>query len=249
MNFKFRVNNLDSGYEQPLSTGGGNRVLTVTNGTTVVPKLFYDDEGLGDLVVAPTTVQFSLYITNGTPVGTSGGFFTTGTDQPYVNGPWHNYDWGIGQGVLLIQVGSSDVYTNSYTFPRGSSLAVTYKYSADGPDNENGMGTNHIRYIRTYDASYAFPQDVWSSTLGNIPYPNPGISSTNLVEPSFGYLTITPPVGGTYPITWLGRPGVFLQSNPSLTGGAWTTLSGTDGTQSTNMPSAGSVQFFRLMKP
>ena len=120
---KFRVNNLDGGYEQPLSTGGGNRVIAITNANTVLPKLFYDDEGLGDLVVAPTTVQFSLYITNQTPIGTDGSFFTTGVDQPYVNGPWHGYDWGIGQGVPLIQVGSSDVYTNSYTFPRGSSLA------------------------------------------------------------------------------------------------------------------------------
>ena len=246
--FKFRVNNLDNGYELPLSTGGGNRTLIITNMNQVVPKLFYDDEGLGDLVVAPTSVQFSLYITNQTPIGTDGSFFTTGVDQPYVNGPWHGYDWGLGQGVPLIQVGSSDVYTNSFIFPRGSSLQVTYKYSADGPDNENGMGTNHIRYIRTYNSTYAFPQDVWSSTLGNIPYPNPGISSTNIVEPSFGYLTIAAPAVGVYPITWLGRPGVFLQNNSSLSG-AWTTLSGTDGTQSTNMPGAGSVQFFRLLKP
>ena len=84
--FKFRVNNLDNGYELPLSTGGGNRTLIITNMNQVVPKLFYDDEGLGDLVVAPTSVQFSLYITNQTPIGTDGSFFTTGVDQPYVNG-------------------------------------------------------------------------------------------------------------------------------------------------------------------
>ena len=118
-------------------------------------------------------------------------------------------------------------------------------------DNENGQNTNHIRYIRTYATSYAFPQDVWSWSViqpgnGN-PYPNPGLASTNIVEPSFGNLAIGAPSGGMFPITWLGRPAVVLQTQSSLNG-VWTDVIGTDGTQSTNIPNSGGNQFFRLKK-
>ena len=83
------------------------------------------------------------------------------------------------------------------------------------------------------------------------PYPNPGIASTNIVEPSFGYLAIGPdPVGPTptFPITWLGRPGVVLQNSSDLTSGIWNTNMATDGTQATSWPNAGDSQFFRLLK-
>lgn len=250
-NWKFRVNNLDGGYEQPVSTGGGNRTTTITAANTVMPVTPYDDLGVGDLLLSAVTVQFSLSITDQTPTF-NGGIFVKGADTPFVNGPWRGWDWGFGSGLQLYQVGSSDVYTNSWVFPRGSSIYVTYKYSADGPDNENGGNTNHIREIRSYGPTYAFPEDVWSWTVlqpgnGN-PYPNPGISSTNIVEPDFGYLTIGIPTGGNFPVAWLGRPGVVLQNRADLTSGNWTDNIGTDGTQATNWPATGEVQFFRLKK-
>jgi hypothetical protein len=96
------------------------------------------------------------------------------------------------------------------------------------------------------------PQDVWSWTVlqpgnGN-PYPNPGLAVTNIIEPDFGYLAIGGLSGGNFPITWLGRPGVVLQSSPDLTSITWNMNDGTDATQSTNMPNTGSAQFFRLLK-
>jgi hypothetical protein len=259
--WKFRVNNLDGGYELPVSTSGGNRVTTITNQYETVGPISYDDEGLGDLVVSNTTVTWTLYMTNGTPTtftNSSGGpyYFTKGTDTIYVNGPWANWDWGnpispMPADQQMNEVGTSDYYTNSWLFPRGSSIYVTYKYSVDSVDDENGTGTNHIREIRNYGPAYSFPQDVWSLTVlypgSGDPYPLDGLSPTNIVEPDFGHLTIGAPSGGKFPITWLGRPAVMLQNSSSLTG-TWNSISATDGTESTNWPNAGGTQYFRLIE-
>ncbi|HTR42753.1 MAG TPA: hypothetical protein VMH87_14165, partial [Pseudomonadales bacterium] len=153
---------------------------------------------------------------------------------------------------LMGEVGSSDVYTNSFVIPRGSSIYMTYKYSYNGVDDENGSGTNHIREIRSYGPVYNFPQDVWSWTVlqpnnGN-PYPLAGLAVTNIVEPDFGYLTMGAPSAGHVPINWLGRPAVYLQNTTNLQNKVWNNLNGTDATQSTNWPNAGGIQFFRLMK-
>lgn len=254
IDWKFRVNNLDGGYENPLSTSDGNRVTILTNQNTVLPVIFYDDIGAGDLVLTDTVVTFSIYVTNGTPaLSTNGLYFTKGSDTIWINGAWLNWNndtWGydaLPANQQMMEVGDSDVYTNSLVVPRGQSVAVTYKYSFDGADNENGSNTNHIRYIRTYGTNYVFPQDVWSWTIQPLAYPNPGITSTNIVEPSFGYLAAGAPSGGNIPITWLGRPGVVLENSSSLTSGIWNTNTATDGTQSINWPNSGD-QFFRLLK-
>jgi len=253
--WKFRVNNLDGGYEQPASTAGGNRTLVVTSANQVLPVISYDDLSVSDLVQQNTLVTFSIYCPDQT-LGAGGVTFTKGSDTIWVSGAWLGWPtWGynaLPANQQMFESATPDVYTNSLVVPRGSSIAVTYKYSFDGLDNENGSNTNHIRYIRTYATTYAFPQDVWSWTVlqpgnGN-PYPNPGIASTNIVEPSFGNLAIGAPSGGNIPITWLGRPGVVLQNSSSLSGGSWNNNSATDGTQATNWPNAGGNQFFRLIK-
>jgi hypothetical protein len=256
--WKFRVNNLDGGYEQPASTAGNNRTTNITQQVTVLPVISYDDEGIGDLVPSNTiAVNFSILCTNGTPDDT-GIPFQKGSDTLWINGAWLGWPaWStIGTGLnnpnqQMIEVGNSDLYTNSFVIPRGTSIYMQYKYSVDGFDDENGFNTNHVREIRSYGPSYSFPQDVWSWTVmqpnNENPYPLAGIASTNIVEPDFGYLQIGAPSGGNLPITWLGRPAVLLQNINSLTG-TWNTLSGTDATQSTNWPNGGGHQFFRLMK-
>jgi hypothetical protein len=254
LSWKFRVNGLDGGYENPLSTSGGNRTTVITQQNTVLPVLSYDDLGLGDLTLSNITVNFSVLVTNGTPDNT-GYDFVKGTDEVFINGAWLNWPaWGYNNlpaSQQMIEVGTSDVYTNTFVINRGTSIHMTYKYSFDGVDDENGVGTNHIREIRTYGPTYTFPQDVWSLTVlqpgnGN-PYPLAGLAVTNIVEPDFGNLKIGALSAGQLPITWLGRPAVLLQNAPSLNG-AWNTLGGTDGTQSTNWPATGPVQFFRLIK-
>ncbi|HEX3628116.1 MAG TPA: hypothetical protein VH280_22120 [Verrucomicrobiae bacterium] len=252
--WKFRVNNLDGGYEQPVSTAGGNRSTTLTQQNTVLPVTSYDDLGLGDLTINSITINFSVLVTNGTPDDT-GYQFVKGSDQVFINGAWLGWPaWGVDAlppNQQMMEVGNSDVYTNSFVIPRGTSIYMTYKYSFNGVDDENGGGTNHIREVRSYGPSYTFPQDVWSWDIlqpaaGN-PYPLAGVAVTNIVEPDFGNLHIGGPSAGAYPLTWLGRPAVLLQNAPGVNG-PWNTLTGTDGTESTNWTSAGAMQFFRLMK-
>ena len=165
INWKFRVNSLDGGYELPLSTAGGNRVTAITSANQVLPVTLYDDAGITDYVETNTWVTFSIYCPDQT-VGPGPVTFTKGSDTIWVSGGWLGWPtWGfeaLPGNQQMIGVGSSDVYTNTLLVPRGTTLSLTYKYSFDGLDNENGSNTNHIRYIRTFATNYAFPQDVWS---------------------------------------------------------------------------------------
>lgn len=241
--YKFRA---DGGWESV-----NNRTASVTNGQ-ILPLVYYNNNGVSDLLLQSTAVKFSVYIPNGAALA-NGGFFTKGFDNVAVNGAWVPWwGWGVNAApadYLMTESEITDVYTNTLIIPKGAALQLTYKYGIDGLDNENGQETNHIRYVRTYASSYVLPQDVWSfSVVPPAPYPNPGLASTNIVEPSFGYLNAGALSGGHIPVTWLGRPAVLLQRSSSLSGGVWTDVIGTDGLQATNMPNAGGNLFFRLKK-
>ena len=81
-----------------------------------------------------------------------------------------------------------------------------------------GQVDNHNRYIRSYP-NYSMPTDLWD-----------GQGSGNSNESSFGNLTIAGS-GSNVALTWLGRPGVHLQSTASLVPPiVWTPLPLTDGT-------------------
>ncbi len=253
INYKFRMN---GGWESPVSFHGNNRTATVTP-NEVLPLVNYNDVGVHDLVYSPITVTFTLYMPNGT-IDDVGYPFNAASDTLWINGDFLNWEGGSWPGPIgnfpganqMIEVGTSDYYTNSFVIPAGNSIYLNYKYSIDSQDDENASGTNHIREIRSFGPTYSFPVDSWSWTAtqqGTAPYPNPGITSTNIVEPDFGYLAIQPPSAGELPITWLGRPGVILQNTANLTG-SWNSDSGTDATQSTNWPNAGGNEFFRLLK-
>lgn len=261
IHYKFRA---DGGWEDDQPTATKNRESTIDNATQVLPLVFYNNASLVDLMTSPTLVTFSLYITNGTP-DNGGAPFIKGVDKLYINGNFFAHDgsgtvvpagtggywvWNTlpgGQGPAsaeMVESAVPDVYTNSFLLPKGSGLKVVYKYSQDGFDDENGFQTNHVRYVRSYPPSYVFPQDLWSLLVAPpLPYPD-----SILVEPDFGNLAIGALSGGKLPITWLGRPGVILQNNSSLTGGIWIDNNGTDAMQATNWPHTGSAQFFRLKK-
>lgn len=252
INYKFRMS---GGWESPASTSGNNRQADITAQYQVLPLVYYNDDSLHDLITgSPINVTFSIYCPDGT-LDDSGYAFEKGTDSIYINGDWLGWPgWGVYAlpGTQeMVESNTSDIYTNTFTFPYGNSIYVNYKYSFDGEDNENGFNTNHVREIRSFGPNYSMPQDAWSWTVvqpGLAPYPNPGITSTNIVEPDFGYLGIGAFSGGNLPITWLGRPWVFLQNSSDLSSGIWNTNMGTSGTQATNWSNAGGSQFFRLQK-
>ncbi len=247
--YKFRAN---GGWESPNSTGGNNRTANVTNANQVLSLVFYNDNSPYDIVQADTLVQFTLYLPDGTS-DKDGLTFAKGVDSIYLNGDFLGW-WGWGAGSApaanqMVEVGTSDLYTNSFLIPRGNSIYLTYKYSFDGLDDEGGFGTNHVREIRTYAPTYNLPLDQWSFTLAQNPGNHILTPGTNgIVELDFGYLSASTPAAGKIPVTWWGRPGVVLQNNSSLTGGSWNDNNASDATMSTNWPNAGGSQFFRLKK-
>ena len=260
INYKFRMN---GGYESPVSTGGNNRQATITTNPQVLPLVFYSDTFAADLLSSPITVKFSIYVAPGS-VDKNGYAFnlSPGNDTLWINGDFlNNWDNGTWPGPLstfpapqqmMPDASNPGVYTNYVVVPAGNSYNLAYKYSINSTDDENGFTTNHVRVIRSTGPTFNMPQDVWSWNViqpnnGN-PYPNPGLASTNIVEPDFGYLAAGAPSGNHVPITWLGRPAVLLQMNSNLSGGSWTDITATDGLMATNWPNAGGNQFFRLKK-
>ena len=123
--------------------------------------------------------------------------------------------------------------TYSMDFPilRGYPLGLTYKYSINTLNNE--PGGNHVSYVYT-SGTYALPRDKFGAPLVENAVPN------------LRTLASTP---GHVSVTWLGRPGVFLQTRTNLSSGSWVDQLETDGMSSTNWPTGGSSLFFRLIKP
>ncbi|HMP83562.1 MAG TPA: hypothetical protein PKA41_12750 [Verrucomicrobiota bacterium] len=237
--YKFRLN---GGWESPASgvPPDQNRVFTIAGGDQVLPIVFYNDASDADLLPDATPVTFRLYITNGT-VPTDNIPFVKGTDKIYINGDFLNWwAWNPGGAYgpsveMTNNPDGSDFYEQTFVLPKGANVSVTYKYSIAGWDNEAGFGTNHLRYVRTLP-SYTFPVDAFGQ--------NPVVQ-----EISFGDLAVGAPNGDTVPVTWLGRPGVMLQTRDSLNSGVWTTLTETSATSSTNYPNTGPATYFRLIKP
>ena len=235
--YKFRAN---GGWESPASTGGNNRTFTIAGGDQVLPLVFYNDASPCDLLAQDTTVTFVLHITNGTPTSDGTTVFNSGSDAVYINGEFLGWwAWGPFGGPANTQLTNSgpDLYQQSFVIPKGHTLAQTYKYSINGPDNEAGFAVNHVRYVRTLGSSFTMPTDEFLTN-----------SAAVRTEPSFGNLTVGSPVAGNIPVTWLGRPCVTLQVNSNINKPTWVDLPATEATQSTNWPNTGGAKFFRLQK-
>jgi len=220
---------------------GHNRTLTVPNVTsTNIPTVYWNDALPLDLLNMDTVVSFNVNMANA--VGMTNGVvdevFNPSTDAVYINGDFTG--WLAWNPLSLASyqctnnpVGST-VYTYTMTFPKGHTRSLTYKYAINGADDEAGFAQNHFRYIRSTNGVDNLPLD----TFG-----------TQYNEPKFGNLAIGPATGGFFPVTWLGYPGVHLQSRDSLTSGSWVDQLATDSQSSTNWPKGGGSQFFRLVQP
>ncbi|MGD0086548.1 MAG: hypothetical protein ABSC24_05400 [Verrucomicrobiota bacterium] len=233
---------------------GGNRAFAmpqVNNSQLTLPTVYYNDLSPSSVLPAPPLtnyVTFSVNMTNA--VGTELHVFNPATDYVYLNGmvvtnggysfaPWTNQPSGpiasnlISSYLMVNNPLGSEIYTLQLPIPAGYPVMVTYKYSINGNDDEAGFGTNHVRYIRS-TGTYAMPLDKFGSALQ---------------EPSFGNLAIGAKSGSNVPITWLGRPGVHLQTKTNLTAGAWVDLPGTDAHSATNYPVGSGASYFRLINP
>ncbi len=241
-------------WEQPLgATVSGNRFfyLLSSNGPLVLPPVYFGDVPPGDYISAPTAVTFTVDTTgavdtSGNPLDPSQGVFINGI--PSFQG-WDpislaNYQMTNVPGGNLYTI-TLDLPVNSGN-PGGQPLLLTYKYSINGADDEAPSNDNHQRYVRALGA-YTMPTDKFGSQ-----------GSTTQTEPSFGNLAISSAAGGKVNVTWLGRPGVHLETAASLSEPInWTQQYLTDGTNltgpfgnmSANLPNAGGNLFIRLIHP
>jgi hypothetical protein len=233
---------------------GGNRAFVMpqfNNSQFTLPAVYYNDLSPSSVLPAPPLtnyVTFSVNMTNA--VGTDAHVFNPATDYVYINGvvatnggysfaPWTNQPSGplvsnlISSYVMANNPPGSEIYTLQVPIPAGYPVMVSYKYAINGNDDEAGFATNHVRYIRS-TGTYVMPQDKFGSMLQ---------------ESSFGNLAIGAKSGGNVPITWLGRPGVHLQTKTNLSAGAWVDVSGTDAQSATNYPAGSGASYFRLINP
>lgn len=262
--FAFVGPNVSGGtqWENPAPpTVGGNRFFYQPNAAALVlPSVYFSDQPVNDLLPQDTMVTFMVDM-NGA-VGTDMHQFDPSSDTVYVNGQFANwYAWWDGvnpvpapsQYQLFETPVGSGVYSNSVMMTKGTAVAFEYKYGigeagVPGPsDVEAGMGLNHYRVIRAIGTgTYAMPLDKWGQQYH---------------EPLYGNLTIGDPSGGNVSVSWLGRPGMRLQTLTNLTGDTWQDHFDTDGTNwttgsnstngfisTTSWPVDGSL-FFRLIKP
>jgi len=238
-------------------TIGGNRFFVQPNLTaTNLPVVLFSDVLPNEVLPEDTEVTFSVDMTGAHETG--GTPFDPSTGQVFVNGDWLGWPtWDVPHltpyQLTNNPVGSSN-YSLTLLIQKGNPLPLTYKYGIyDGSnpnalDNEAPSGQNHYRYIRQAP-NYSLPTDTFGFQFG---------------EPvAFGNLTAGAAVAGRVPISWLGEPGVRLQSTASLSAGTvWTDLFETDGTNwlnghisnngfvsVTNYPTGGGKTFFRLIRP
>jgi hypothetical protein len=256
--YKFYIDT-GANWESPASTAGNNRTFQAAGVPATLPTVYFNDASLGDFLPVDTAVTFNVNMTNA--VANDGTVFNPSVDTVYINGDFLGW-WAWGpfppaQYQMTNNPPGSLVYSLTIVRPKGSGLTYTYKYTIDGNDNENGFAINHFRYVRQTPV-YGTPLDIFGTNVvagqtGPISEPYPG----------FGSLSAGTLSGGNVPVSWLGRPGVHLQSKSSLSAGPWTELLGTDGTNwtsghytpygfvsVTNYPAAaGTKTFFRLVKP
>ncbi len=243
-----------SGGYEPLSNNRTFSLLS-SNGVLVLPSVLFGNTEASDYLAADTTVIFTINLTNATTYP-DGHVFDPANDYVFINGNFLSGSWTAWNPIALNQMQNvpvgSQVYQFSYLVPKGSLVLMDYKYSLGGYsgqtnyDNEAAAYQDHFRYIRTSaTGTYTLPMD----TFGN-----------QLTEPSFGQLAAATATAGKVSVTWLGRPGVHLQTKGNLLNGTWQDLPATDGTNwttgylspngfisQTNYPATGQM-FFRLIK-
>jgi hypothetical protein len=233
--FKYTQNDIaaqNGGWE---TSGDRSVVLLATNGVLKLPVGVFSELYSIDVLSVDTTVTFRVSMTNA--VGTDAHVFDSANDLVFINGDF--IPWAAWTPIALFNYQLANdppgslVYTFTRTFLAGSPRLVSYKYSINGTDNEAGYAQDHKRYIRSTSGTFTMPLD----TFG-----------TQTVEPKFGNLTIAPLTGGALPVTWLGYPGVSLQTSTSVAG-PWNTVSNTDNQNSTNWPASSGARYFRLIQP
>ncbi len=234
-----------------------NRYFALASTAQVLPVVFWNNTDPNNVLLVPTTVTFTVNMAN--VVDIYGVPFNPANDAVIINGyfttpAWYSWtdpllgSFDYTEYVLQNNPVGSSLYTGTYDFPAGSPLETIYKYGIvhnvnsdnnTNADNEASPNLNHTRWIRAVGA-YTFPVDIFGMQQTNLPV---------ATEPPFGNLAIAAPVHGQFALTWLGRPGVYLQYSTNLLSPDWVQVESTSGTNSFVWPQTNQQEFFRLINP
>jgi len=239
------------------SDANPNQVLLLTNTVTFTVNM----DGAVDVYGVPFNAGSDSVVINGDFATPSWNYYSGGnppyfwTDPNfYISGVQSDYGPGssYGQNYIMQDSGDGVHFTGVFTVPPGNNRRVTYRYgihhnaSSTTFDADNEVNPtnqiNHVRYIRSGAAqtSYNFPTDIFGQQL---------INSTAAQEQAFGNLAIGQPASGHLPISWLGLPGVQLQTITNLMSTNWVNVGSTDGLNATNWPTGSGTRYFRLIQP
>jgi hypothetical protein len=259
-----------------VGTAGGNRSWTMpntNNSLVVLPAVYYGDVQVGNNFPVPTSVTFSVNMTNavtGTNAANPNPYaFNPSTDRVYINGvnyPVPTTANTVTQGASAVPYGSdttntailpflmtnnppgSEIYSLQVLVPAGYPVRTgSYRYSINGTNNEginNGVTNGIPTTGTTIHRGYIRGLGAYQMPLDT--WENQFNDPT-----SFGNLAVGHKSGGNVPITWSGRHGVQLQVATTLhgTNTVWVTLPNTDATSATNYPASAPQSFFQLVDP
>jgi Bacterial Ig domain len=181
------------GWEEPYSTGGGDRTFFFTGSDVILPAVFFADLLPGNIIGDGTTsvIRFSLDM-NGAPG------FDPARDRAFVNLAQDVF-WALSQGLgenQRFELSDSDrdgIFNLDYPVSGLTTSGIQYRF-AFGPDAANPVseeigaqlgrpGRNRTRWIAPepggWPASFDLPADVYQPR-GALPVdPNPAASNPN----------------------------------------------------------------------
>lgn len=131
-------------------------------GETVIDEAWFDNTTWDDIISQDVDVTFNVDLW---PVqqwflenpGEENYGLTSFDDVTFVAvcGPWNNWPWDLVPAEYqLSQVGASTIFSGSILFTQYSSSSITYKYGANGSDNEAGFQADHVEMIDDTNSTF-----------------------------------------------------------------------------------------------
>lgn len=123
-------------------------------GEIVLDEAWFDDVTWDDIISQDVTVHFAV---SAWPIeawfvehpGETNQNLTSYADVTYIAicGPWNNWPWGIVPANFQLVNTTSTWFEADVLFSQFSSSRITYKYGANGEDNEAGFQQDHVQVI------------------------------------------------------------------------------------------------------
>lgn len=171
-----------------------NRTFTFDGNNQTLPVVYFDDVSPNDIITQAVTVTFQVDVTNamdyngGTPIPFQS------IDNVYIAGffnnwPWDNFtdpDWEMhDDGVAPDMVAGDMIYTTNITFDLGAAKSQQYKFSVNGPDNESGIGENHVINIDDTNPTMVNVVDAFGVIVDVEENSNPGVIETSILASNY----------------------------------------------------------------